>query len=168
MHRVRPSAAHAAAGYSRKRRLYAPSRRGRRPRSARAAPARVRLPPQRHGRGPRPVFAPRRYSRHLLPRRGAPRARRVLGRRDRLHGLFRHRHAAPRGEYRILPRAARVRIARRSQPRREHRQGASEPRRARRAARADGACAPSPPGRGAYFRRRAPALERPVSPGIIQ
>ena len=62
----------------------------------------------------------------------------------------------------------RARIARRSQPRREHRQGASEPRRARRAARSDGACAPSPPGRGAYFHRRAPALERPVSPGIIQ
>lgn len=36
VHRFRPSAAHAAAGYSGKRRLYAPSRRGRGPRSARA------------------------------------------------------------------------------------------------------------------------------------
>ena len=75
------------------------------------APAAVRLLELRPGRGPRPVLAPGRHRRLLLPGLSPARAGRVLGRRDRLHGLLRHRQPAAHGERRALPHSPRRRGA---------------------------------------------------------
>ena len=122
------------------------------------------------GAGGRPgaVLAPGRNTRLLLARLYPAGARRVLGRRDRLHGLLRHGHPAPHREHRALRRRARGgdpahackgrshrarrRVEPSGRPRREAPRRRDRSRAGRRAAR----------GRRPPLRRRGAARRRPL------